>query len=106
MVDQPVPLMNARRAEAIVRALALEPARVAVTLHAEERMLERGFNNTDLFKVLNTGSILTKPTRTDKGEWKCKVVCRLRGNRDAGVVTVIARNDLLIVLTMEWEDVR
>lgn len=44
-----MPLMNRKRAEAIVRALVLEPSRVAVTLHAEERMLERGFSNTDLF---------------------------------------------------------
>ena len=101
-----MPLMNTKRAEAIVRALALEPSRVAVTLHAEERMLERGFSNTDLFKVLTAGSVFAQPSLTEKGEWKCKVICRLRGNRDAGAVTVIAKNDQLIVLTMEWEDVR
>ena len=98
--------MNTKRAEAIVRALALEPSRVAVTMHAEERMLEREFSNRDLFKVLTTGNVLAPPVLTEKGEWKCKVICRLRGNRDAGAVTVIARNDRLIVLTMEWEDVR
>ncbi len=106
MTDRPVPLMNAKRAEATIRALALEPARVTVTFHAQDRMLERGFSNRDLINVLTTGQVLAQPTLTERGEWKCKVVKRLRGSRDAGAVTLIAKGDRLIVVTMEWEDVR
>jgi hypothetical protein len=98
--------MNTKRAEATVRGLALEQSNVVVTLHAEERMLERGFNNRDLLNVLTTGQIINQPVLTERGEWKCKVVKRIRGSRDAGVVTVIAKGDRLIVLTMEWEDMR
>lgn len=46
------------------------------------------------------------PALTEHGDWKCKVVMRLRGSRDAGVVTVIARGNTLVIVTMEWEDVR
>ena len=79
MTDRPIPLMTEKRAEAAIRALSLDPSRVTLTIHAEERMLERGFGTRDLFEVLAKG-----------GDWKCKVVKRLRGSRDAGVVTVIA----------------
>ena len=98
--------MNAKQAEATVRALALDSSKVIVTDHAAERMEERGFDDMDLHRVLESGSVVIAPTLTERGEWKCKVVKRLRGTRDAGVVTVIARNDQLIILTMEWEDVR
>ena len=84
----------------------LEPSRVTVTLHAEDRMLERGFSNRDLFNILETGQVVGKPTLTERGEWKCKVVKRLRGSREAGAVTLIAKGDRLIVVTMEWEDLR
>lgn len=106
MVDRPIPLMTAKQAEAAVRALALDSAKIIVTDHAVERMEDRGFDDTDLFRVLEQGNVMDPPSRTQHGDWKCKVVKRLRGTRDTGVVTVIARNDRLIIVTMEWEDVR
>lgn len=98
--------MTAKQAEAAVRALALDSSKVIVTDHAAERMEERGFDDTDMFRVLEEGTVTVPPVQVGHGDWKCKVVKRLRGTRDAGVVTVIARKGQLIVVTMEWEDVR
>lgn len=32
------------------------------------------------------------------------MVARIKGNRDAGVVTLVVESRRLIVLTVEWED--
>lgn len=98
--------MTPKQAEAAIRALALTSERVVITDHAAERMEQRGFDTTDLFRVLTKGSVFQAPALTEHGDWKCKVVMRLRGTRDAGVVTVIARGNTLVIITMEWEDVR
>lgn len=69
-------------------------------------MVERGFSDRDLFKVLRSGSIDGEPARTPRGEVKCKMTYRLIGNRDAGAVTVIVDDKELLIVTMEWEDMR
>jgi hypothetical protein len=107
VADNVVPLkLDTRRAEALIRALAMNSINVEVTDHAEQRMEERGLTDHDLFDILTVGSVLDPPARTPRGEWKCKIVKRLRGGRDAGAITVIAKGTRLIVLTVEWEDLR
>ena len=106
MKGEVVPIMRPKSAEATIRALALNSARIIITDHAQARMEERDFTLTDLTRVLQFGSVINNPRRTPQGDWSCKVVMRLRGSRDAGVVTVIAKGDRLIIITMEWEDVR
>jgi hypothetical protein len=98
--------LDARSAEGQIRALAMNTANVKVTFHAAEQMENRGFSDNDLFNVLRTGFVEGTPMLSDKNEWKIKVVKRLRGRRDAGVVTVISKGGKLIVLTMEWEDLK
>jgi hypothetical protein len=49
---------------------------------------------------------MDQPTRTERNEWKCKVVKQLKGNREAGAVTIILHNGKLFVKTVEWEDLR
>jgi hypothetical protein len=97
-------IRNTREAEAIVRAIAQDSARVLITDHAADRMEERDIAVRDLFAILRTGHVLASPSLTPEGQWKCKVVKRLRDNRDAGAVTIIAGPSKLVVVTVEWED--
>jgi len=90
-----------------IREIARDSARVVVTDHAAERMEERDIIDVDLFRILRSGHIVgsVEPGRRD-GDWTVKVVYRLKGSRDAGVVTVVLASERLVVVTVEWEDCR
>ena len=90
-----------------IRALAAHSDQVVFTYHALERMEQRDILDVDVLRTLRQGRIdgPIEPTATS-GDWKAKVVFRLCGSRDAGVVTVVAQARRLIVLTVEWEDLR
>ena len=90
----------------IVDAFTAEDSRnVFFGKHARERMEERGISDRDVRKVINEGDIIG-PIEVGKatGEWKCKIVARIKGNREAGVVTVATHNCRLFIKTVEWED--
>jgi len=69
-------------------------------------MVDRGISMPEVLDALRSGYVDDPPSQPNIGEWKCKVTSRLRG-RTAGVVTVIvdSRNQLIIV-SVEWEDLR
>lgn len=98
--------LTAKRAEQVIREIARDSANVILGYHAEERQHERDIFDEDVFRILRTGMVLESPVRTTRGEWKCKVVKRLRGNRDAGAVTIILLDGKLFVKTIEWEDLK
>jgi len=91
--------------EKAVRAAAQISGNVAFTAHARERLEERGLTDRQALFVLTSGS-LDGEIENGKalGEWKCKMVARIKGNREAGVVTVMVQSGRLVVLTVEWED--
>ena len=68
-------------------------------------MVERGINVTDLYRILRNGHVDETPILTEQKEWKCKVVYRLHGRRDAAAVTIIMDNSELLIKTVYWEDV-
>lgn len=98
--------LTPKQAEGLIRAAALDSAKVIITDHAEDRMEERDITDRDLFRILQEGRVAGTPRLTEDMDWKCKVVKRLRGSREAGAVTVIAKAGFLIVVTVEWEDLR
>jgi Domain of unknown function (DUF4258) len=98
--------LRAPQAERIIHRLARDSSKVILTTHAKDRMEERGIVRADLDRSLRTGSVLGSPFRNERGDWQCKIILRLVGSRDACAVTVIAKNDRLIIRTVEWEDWR
>jgi hypothetical protein len=92
---------------AIIQMVAVHSERVVFSEHAEERMVERGISDIDVYRALQRGSI-TGPIRPgkNKGEWGCKVSYRIRGSRDIGVVTIVICEKTLWVKTVEWEDIK
>ncbi|MFL6858815.1 MAG: DUF4258 domain-containing protein [Allosphingosinicella sp.] len=91
--------------EAIIREIATADRHVYLGSHTRDRMLERGISRLDAVRVLQRGSICgrVEPGK-NRGEWKCKVVARLKGSREIGVVTIIVKEKRLFVKTVEWED--
>ena len=72
----------------------------------DERMVERGFDAEDVLKIMRLGDIdgpIVAGRR--KGEWRCRVVGSLPWtSREAGVVTVVIREERLIFVTVKWID--
>ncbi len=90
---------------AAIRKAAIDSKNVLFGDHALDRMEERGITTLDALRVLRTGDIDEPPEAGRKvGEWKCKVTARLRGSRDAGVITIVMVTGRLFIKTVEWED--
>jgi hypothetical protein len=88
-----------------IHKLAENTAVVFFSDHAVERMEEREITRLDALRVLRTGRILGDIEPGKKpAEWKCKVVARLKGSREIGVVTLCISERRLLVKTVEWED--
>ena len=89
-----------------IREAATDSDNVIFGNHALERMDERGIYDSSVFEILRTGVIDGTPEITEYQEWKCKMVKKLKGAREAGVVTIIMHNGRLFIKTVEWEDLR
>lgn len=104
--SEPVPFpMRHKQAQDIVHRQAADSANVIISRHAQDRMCERGISDIEVYRILKDGEVEGEPEKTERGEWKVKVCKRLKGNRDAGVVTVILHDERLFVMTVEWEDI-
>jgi hypothetical protein len=91
-------------AEQRVRKFAEASETIAWSSHALRRMNEREIFDVDVLRTLRCGMISGEPEGTAMGEWKCKMVHRLRGTREAGVVIIILKRGGLFIKTVEWED--
>lgn len=90
-----------------VRFLAEHSDRVVLTHHALQRMAERDIFDVDVLRVLRGGRIAGAILPGDRpGDWKCKLVARIKGAREVGVVSVVLCERKLVVVTVEWEDMR
>jgi hypothetical protein len=101
--------LRTEEAEQVIRERVADTNNVIIGVHAYERSKERSdpvtFTDLDVYWMLETGTITEKPTRENSREWKVVVTRRMPGTREAGVVTLIARDDnTLFVKTVEWMD--
>jgi hypothetical protein len=90
---------------AVIRRLAKE-RRISYLDHSEERIGQRGFDVFDVRRTLERGHIVGRIEAGKKeGEWKVKVVETPEGaSRKMGVVTIVVREQRLLIKTTEWED--
>ena len=93
-------------AEKRIRSLAAKSDNIAWGLHALDRMVERDILDVDALRILRKGQCVEDPVLTPRGEWKTKLVLRIRGVREAGVAVVILRSNRLFVKTVEWKDIK
>ena len=89
-----------------VHTQAADSVNVIFTRHARERMEEREILDADVLRILQRGDLKGRIEKEKEGNgWKLKIVYLLRGNREAGVVTIVYSNSPeLRVVTVEWED--
>lgn len=91
--------------EKTIRTLAAGRISPGFSDHAFDRMDERGITTIDVVRVLRTGGIKGEIVAgRSAGEWKCKVVAKIKGSREIGVITVVIAQRKLFVKTVEWED--
>ena len=100
-------------ARRIIREIAQDTARIDWSIHAQQRMEEREITDADVLAILRQGEITAAPQRNERSEWECEIVHRLRGARDAGVITIILTNPTLFgedarlfIKTVMWKDWR
>jgi Domain of unknown function (DUF4258) len=100
-------------ARRVIQEIAQDTSRIDWSVHAQERMEEREITDADVLAILRQGDIAAAPQRNERGEWECEVVHRLRGARDAGVVTIIMTDPTLFgeharlfIKTVMWKDWR
>ena len=89
-----------------IRKNAIDSANVGFSPHARQRMDERDISDADVLRILRNGDLRggVEQARERNGQ-KLKMVYRLRGNREAGVVTIVFSNATrLHVVTVQWED--
>jgi hypothetical protein len=98
-------------ARRIIREIAQDTSRIDWSFHAQERMEEREITDADVLAILRQGDIAAAPQLNERGEWECEVVHRLRGARDAGVVTIMMTGPTLfdedvrlLIKTVMWKD--
>ncbi len=110
---EPVPLkrpinwakLRADEAEGIIRERAKDSRNVVYSDHAFDRIDDRSITRLDADRILRTGYVEGPIQRNLEGEWEITVVKRMPGCREAGVVTIVYReNDQLFVKTVEWMD--
>jgi hypothetical protein len=87
-----------------INALANDTFNIGLTVHAKKQMELRGVVIGDVFQILQHGSVEREPVKGNKGEWKCNVERKIKGQRVAVVVTAIVRDELLEVITVMWKD--
>lgn len=90
---------------ALIRKLAKE-RRIGYLDHSEERIAERGFDVFDVRRTLERGQIDGRIEAGKKeGEWKVKLVETPEGaSRKMGVVTIVVKDQRLLIKTVEWKD--
>lgn len=90
-----------------IRFLAQDSGNVVLTHHAMDRMEQRDITSTIVFRILRSGSVKGDVTKGKKpGDWVVKMTGRVLGNRDVGVVTAVLKAGRLVVITVEWEDLK
>lgn len=89
----------------LVHKLAADTDNILWSKHALDRMVERGITDRMAVDVLQNGDCKGNvEAGANPGEWKLKLVRRVKGKREAGVVVLTVRNGRLFVKTAEWED--
>ena len=88
-----------------IRKLAASGA-ITYTLHAEQRLAQRGIDRQDVTDVIRIGDISGPITPgSNRGEWQCLVAGPPPwSHRDVGVALAVEPTRRVIIKTVEWID--
>jgi hypothetical protein len=87
-----------------IKELAAE-GKIAFADHAYDQMEARGISDVMAKRAIERGDLKgeVEPGKRP-GEWKAKIVEKMKGAREIGVVTILIKNARIFVKTVEWED--
>jgi len=111
-VTDPIPIrrsilwhkLRSDEAQRVIRERVADTNNVIFGEHAFDRVEERSITQGDAYWILEGGEVEGQPERVGE-EWKVVVVRRMPGTREAGVVTIFAKDsNELFVKTVEWMD--
>jgi len=94
------------RFEETVRFIAEnDTSKVYFGHHAFERVDERSISTRDAIDVLRYGYVDGEIEQgKNPGEWKATISRQIRGNREAGVVTILINEEEIFIKTVMWMD--
>jgi len=93
--------LTAHRAQALIRELAADSARVVVISHGKKRQRERGVSHKRIIDCLMKGTITEGPYQIASGDWRCNVSRHAAGERLTCVVQFDWPQRLLVVTVFE-----
>lgn len=94
--------LSTAKALARLRSIACDPANVAVTRHAEGRMIERGITSEQMLHCLRKGSLKGSPVVDEHDHWKFDVELYGAGDHLCFVVAVNPLEPHVLVITAFW----
>lgn len=96
--------LGSSEAELIIRRRAAKTSNVILIGHPEEREAERGFDRVTTFRILREGHVdPASMKQLPNGDWEMVVAMRIKGRREAGVATIVVKEEeKLIVKTVMW----
>ena len=88
-----------------VRRLVAVQENIKWSKHARQRFAERDITIRMALDVLARGEISGQIVcGSEAGEWKAKIAAPISGRRRMGVTTILVKESLIFVKTVEWED--
>jgi len=97
--------MKGPAAQSRVRELAANSKNLVWTDHIYEQMDARSIDADDVLQILRSGYVDEPPTPGNKeDDWKVEIGLRLKSGRVGVVVTVIEKQNRLILVTTFWRD--
>ena len=106
---RPINWKNLRQdeAEKLIRQRAADTNNIVITDHAYDRVSSREIIVPDVIRILREGYVDSSPEKDRFGGWQIIVKKRIRGCREAAIVTAVMReNDNIIVVTVMWVDLK
>ena len=92
-------------AERLIREIALDTSNIIFGDHSFERINEREINIDECIRILREGYVEPTPTINGNGDWEFIVSKKIRGERAAGLATIILRNNnKVFIKTVMWRD--
>lgn len=94
--------MNDATLRRAIAETAADSARVFLTVHAKQRMRERGVTFAQVLKVLKEGAVV-EPAHIDiHGSWKCSLEKVVAGDRVRVVAVYEQQGDAVVVVVTAY----
>lgn len=100
--DKTVPMVNKNTVARIIRQLAADSGRVAISNHALQRMRKRGITRTEVGRCLRNGQQQGEAIVNDHGNWQVEISHRVAGRRVVVQAVLLENGDQRVLVVTTW----